>query len=89
MTVVTAPSAKRSLWSQASAYVRRKDPGLLTLKRSARAAVTMPSVFGLTHVLFANPQVSLFGAFGSFALLLLVITLALADSAMKTRLVRT
>ena len=32
----------------------------------------MPGVFGLTHVLFSNPQVSLFGAFGSFALLLLV-----------------
>jgi uncharacterized membrane protein YccC len=32
----------------------------------------MPSVFGLTHLLFSNPQVSLFGAFGSFALLLLV-----------------
>ncbi len=31
-----------------------------------------PPVFGLTHVLFSNPQVSLFGAFGSFALLLLV-----------------
>jgi uncharacterized membrane protein YccC len=49
-----------------------KDPGYLTLKRSARAAVTMPTVFGLTHVLFSIPQVSLFGAFGSFALLLLV-----------------
>jgi uncharacterized membrane protein YccC len=32
----------------------------------------MPSVFGLTHLLFSSPQVSLFGAFGSFALLLLV-----------------
>ncbi len=30
------------------------------------------AVFALTHVVFANPQVSLFGAFGSFALLLLV-----------------
>jgi uncharacterized membrane protein YccC len=32
----------------------------------------MPLVFGLTHLLFSNPQVGLFGAFGSFALLLLV-----------------
>ncbi len=32
----------------------------------------MPSVFGLTHLLFSDPQVSIFGAFGSFALLLLV-----------------
>jgi uncharacterized membrane protein YccC len=34
--------------------------------------VVVSSVFALTHVLFSNPQVSLFGAFGSFALLLLV-----------------
>jgi hypothetical protein len=53
-------------------WIRKKDPGLLTLKRSVRAAVTMPTVFGLTHVLFSNPQISLLGAFGSFALLLLV-----------------
>jgi len=53
-------------------WVTAKDPGLLAVKRSLRAAVVMPSVFGLTHLLFSNPQVSLFGAFGSFALLLLV-----------------
>ena len=51
---------------------RAKDPGFLAIKRSIRAAVVMPIVFGLTHVLFSDPQVSLFGAFGSFALLLLV-----------------
>ena len=32
----------------------------------------MPTVFALTHFAFSNPQVALFGAFGSFALLLLV-----------------
>ena len=53
-------------------WVRRKDPGLLAIKRSVRAAVIMPAVFGLTHALFSNPQVSLLGALGSFALLLLV-----------------
>jgi len=52
--------------------VTAKDPGLLAVKRSLRAAVVMPSVFALTHLLFSDPQVSLFGAFGSFALLLLV-----------------
>ena len=30
------------------------------------------TVFALAYLLFSNPQVSLFGAFGSFALLLLV-----------------
>ncbi len=53
-------------------WIKRKDPGLLAVKRSVRAAITIPTVFGLTHLLFNNPQVSLFGAFGSFALLLLV-----------------
>src|SRR5580693_3980940 len=53
-------------------WFRVKAPGRVALTRSIRAAVVMPGVFGLTHVLFANPQVSLFGAFGSFALLLLV-----------------
>ena len=53
-------------------WVRSKDPDLLVVKRSVRAAVVMPAVFGLAHVAFSNPQVALFGAFGSFALLLLV-----------------
>ncbi len=53
-------------------WIKRKDPGLLAVKRSVRAAITIPTVFGITHLLFTNPQVSLFGAFGSFALLLLV-----------------
>jgi uncharacterized membrane protein YccC len=53
-------------------WLTAKDPGLLTVKRAARAAVIMPAVFGLTHAVFSNPQVGLFGAFGSFALLLLV-----------------
>jgi hypothetical protein len=32
----------------------------------------MPLTFGLAHLLFTNPQVALFAAFGSFSLLLLV-----------------
>ena len=52
--------------------IRSKDPDLLVVKRSVRAAVVMPLVFALTHAAFSNPQVALFGAFGSFALLLLV-----------------
>ena len=57
---------------KATAWVLKKDPGLLAIKRSVRAAVVMPAVFGLTHLAFSNSQVGLFGAFGSFALLLLV-----------------
>jgi hypothetical protein len=53
-------------------WVRAEDPGFLAIKRSVRAAVVVSAVFGLTHVLFSNQQVSLFGAFGSFSLLPLV-----------------
>jgi uncharacterized membrane protein YccC len=59
-------------WRRPLRWIEKKDPGLLAVKRSVRAAVVMPSVFGLTHALFSNPQVGLFGSFGSFALLLLV-----------------
>ena len=67
-----ARGAHASPWSVVNKWIRAKDPSLLAVKRSIRAAVIMPSVFGLTHVVFSNPQVSLFGAFGSFALMLLV-----------------
>jgi uncharacterized membrane protein YccC len=69
---VLASGARDRPWSVVTKWVRAKDPNLLAVKRSIRAAVIMPSVFGVTHVVFSNPQVSLFGAFGSFALMLLV-----------------
>jgi uncharacterized membrane protein YccC len=53
-------------------WVRSKDPELLAVKRSVRAAVVMPLTFGIAQLFFTNGQVSLFAAFGSFALLLLV-----------------
>lgn len=53
-------------------WLRSKDPDLLVVKRSVRAAVVVPCVFALTHGLFSDPQVGLFGAFGAFALLLFV-----------------
>jgi Fusaric acid resistance protein-like len=53
-------------------WIRAKDPDLLVVKRSVRAAVVIPTVFALAHEAFPNAQVGLFGAFGSFALLLLV-----------------
>jgi uncharacterized membrane protein YccC len=65
-------TASRRSWSSALRWVKLKDPDLLAIKRSIRAAVVMPTVFGLAHLFFANEQISLFGAFGSFALLLLV-----------------
>jgi hypothetical protein len=72
MTGAGARAAGNRFWAVAGKWFSVKAPGLLAVHRSIRAAVIMPGVFGLTHVLFSNPQVSLFGAFGSFALLLLV-----------------
>jgi len=66
---VPAPSRTRPAVVR---WLRSKDPDFLVVKRSVRAAVVMPSVFALAYGLFANRQVALFGAFGSFALLLLV-----------------
>ncbi len=53
-------------------WLRGRDPDGLAMKRSVRAAVVLPCAFGLAHLAFSDPQVSLFAAFGSFALLLLV-----------------
>jgi uncharacterized membrane protein YccC len=64
--------ARGRMWSDVTGWVRAKDPDHLAIKRSARAAVVMPSVFAIAHAVSSNAQVSLFGAFGSFALLLLV-----------------
>ena len=66
------PGSASADTSQVVRWLTAKDPQLLVVKRSVRAAIVMPSVFALAHVLSSNPQVSLFGAFGSFALLLLV-----------------
>jgi uncharacterized membrane protein YccC len=74
MTEAAPPSASadRPPPAGARAWVRSKDPEFLAVKRSVRAAVVMPLAFGLAHLLFSNPQVGLFAAFGSFSLLLLV-----------------
>jgi len=46
----------------------RLDP----LKSAARAAIVMPAVFALADKVIGQPQTSLFAAFGSFAMLVLV-----------------
>lgn len=68
-TTTTAPAAAAPRRPQ---WFRFEDPGHLVLKRSLRAAVVMPAVFAVTHFAFSDPQISLFSAFGAFALLLFV-----------------
>lgn len=48
------------------------DPGLLALRRAGRAAIVVPLLFLLGSRVIGNPEVALFSAFGSFALLLFV-----------------
>ncbi len=55
-----------------AAFARARDPGLLAIKRSARAAVVMPAVFALGTVITDDIQVAFFASFGSLALLLFV-----------------
>jgi len=45
---------------------------LEALKVAARAAVVMPACFAISNELIGNPQMGLFAAFGSFAILALV-----------------
>ena len=47
------------------------DPGLVSLKSAARAAIVMPAVFAFADQVIAQPQTALFAAFGSFAMLVL------------------
>jgi uncharacterized membrane protein YccC len=72
VTNSTEAQAPASAGPSALRRLRAKDPDFLVVKRSVRAAVVMPLVFAIAHFGFSNPQVGLFAAFGSFALLLLV-----------------
>jgi uncharacterized membrane protein YccC len=47
-------------------------PNLAALKSAARAAIVMPAVFALADKVIQQPQTSIFAAFGSFAMLVLV-----------------
>lgn len=74
MTDAAAPPvpALEAPFPRALGWLRSKDPGFRILKRSVRAAIVIPSVFAIAHSVWSNPQVGLFAAFGSFAVLLLV-----------------
>ncbi|MFC5954103.1 FUSC family protein [Streptomyces pratens] len=57
---------------QFTAWLRRRDPGLAAMRRAARTAVVMPSLFALCTQVFHAPVMGTFAAFGAFAMLLLV-----------------
>jgi uncharacterized membrane protein YccC len=49
-----------------------RDRDYASLRRSARAAIIMPTMFALGDKVIRNPAIATFAAFGSFAMLLLV-----------------
>jgi uncharacterized membrane protein YccC len=53
-------------------WLRDHDPGLAALRRAARAAIVMPSLFLFCDQVVGNPVMATFAAFGSFALVVLV-----------------
>ena len=56
------------LWQR----LARHDPDYVALRRAARAAIVMPGIFALGDKVIGNADVATFGAFGAFAMLLLV-----------------
>jgi hypothetical protein len=65
---VSPSSGNDRAFTRVIAWVSKKDPGFLAVKRSVRAGIVMPAVFAIGHFAFSNSQTGLFGAFGSFAL---------------------
>src|SRR5438876_6144345 len=57
-------------------------PDVAALKSAARAAIVMPAVFAFADNVIGQPQTSIFAAFGSFAMLVLVEF----DGPLRTRL---
>jgi hypothetical protein len=53
-------------------WVNEHDRGYTSLRRAARTAIVMPSMFAIGDKVIGNPIMATFAAFGSFALLLLV-----------------
>src|SRR4051812_32752690 len=51
--------------------VRIDDPGLVSLKSAARAAIVIPAVFFFADTVIEQPQTTIFAALGSFAVLVL------------------
>lgn len=53
-------------------WVSEHDLGYAALRRATRTAIVMPAIFAIGDKVIGNPIMATFGAFGSFALLLLV-----------------
>ncbi|WP_313540494.1 FUSC family protein [Leifsonia aquatica] len=63
---------ERRVAARFAAWLHRHDPGFNALRRAGRAAIVMPLLFLLGGQVLGSPDVALFGAFGTFAMLLFV-----------------
>ena len=64
-------TTSRTLLSTLRRHLDVHDPGRLSLKSAARAAIVMPLVFAFAYSVIGQPQTTLFSAFGSFSILVL------------------
>jgi len=53
-------------------WIGQRDRDFAALRRAGRTAIVMPGMFALGDYVIGNPEVATFGAFGAFAMLLLV-----------------
>jgi uncharacterized membrane protein YccC len=70
--VTASPVIARGPLQRARTWLRDHDPGYTALRRAARTALVMPSMFALGDKVIGDPVIATFAAFGSFAMLLLV-----------------
>jgi hypothetical protein len=67
---MAAAASAPSIW-EAPLRWRPRDAGLLSLRRAARAALLMPTLFAVALLGARDVQLTIFVAFGTFALLVL------------------
>jgi uncharacterized membrane protein YccC len=64
------PAARHGVLAAVRGW-RPRDPGQASLRRAARAAILVPAALALALTVIRDPQVTLFLAFGAFALMVL------------------
>jgi uncharacterized membrane protein YccC len=62
----------RRQWEHLLQWLGGRDHDLAALRRAGRAAIVMPAVFAFCDQVIGDATTALFGAFGSFAMLVLV-----------------
>jgi uncharacterized membrane protein YccC len=69
--MINASPSSRIALKMRALRSRLADPGRVALKSAARAAIVMPAVFAFADKVIQRPDLTIFAAFGSFAILVL------------------